>query len=314
MLAFYLTPMGRSIYRKINAGLMTEAEAAVWFTNKFPINFEDKFSLMDKAESIMNNEEINVVFQIRLDQFKTRKSTRRKQRLCELNEVDHDYEYEDQTPPAQPIQPSTDFDTDESDAESIDPDEDGTAEDGDLFEDIILPAIIEQSQSGDDTSEADQTDDDTDEMERLVEETLDEAVDQEMSEVRIEGPEVLEDAKKFTIDDIANYLFEVAEKWNFSPDQVVLAFSEWLMKPSQLTKAARTIIKQNKLLECWKYFEMVEEFRDLSKIAQLILATPSSEASCERLFWKQRKILTNEFNRTGKQLAFSRLVLMTQLE
>ena len=63
-------------------------------------------------------------------------------------------------------------------------------------------------------------------MERLVEETLDEAIDQEMSEVRIEGPEVLEDAKKYTIDDIANYLIEVAEKWNFSPDQVVLAFIE----------------------------------------------------------------------------------------
>ena len=43
----------------------------------------------------------------------------------------------------------------------------------------------------------------------------------------------------------------------------------------------------------------------------MLLTNTASEASCEREFWKQRKILTNERNRTGHELAFARIVFMT---
>ena len=46
-------------------------------------------------------------------------------------------------------------------------------------------------------------------------------------------------------------------------------------------------------------------------LAQMLLTNTASEASCEREFWKQRKILTNERNRTGQELAFTRIVFMT---
>ena len=43
----------------------------------------------------------------------------------------------------------------------------------------------------------------------------------------------------------------------------------------------------------------------------MLLTNTASEASYEREFWKQRKIVTNEKNRTGNALAFTRIVFMT---
>ena len=40
----------------------------------------------------------------------------------------------------------------------------------------------------------------------------------------------------------------------------------------------------------------------------MLLTNTASEAAYERDFWKQRKIVTDPRNRTGKELAFTRLV------
>jgi hypothetical protein len=60
------------------------------------------------------------------------------------------------------------------------------------------------------------------------------------------------------------------------------------------------------LFELWKYFEKIGELEDL---AMFLLINTASGASSE--FWKQRKILTNERNRTDRELAFTRIVFMT---
>ena len=70
-------------------------------------------------------------------------------------------------------------------------------------------------------------------------------------------------------------------------------------------------MKHNSIIQVWKYFEKIDEFKDLAIVAQMLLTNTASEASCEREFWKQRKILTNERNRTGHELAFTRIVFMT---
>ena len=69
--------------------------------------------------------------------------------------------------------------------------------------------------------------------------------------------------------------------------------------------------KSNSILEMWRYFQKIPEFKDLAEFAQMLLTNTASEASCEREFWKQRKIVTNEKNRTGQELAFARIVFMT---
>ena len=70
-------------------------------------------------------------------------------------------------------------------------------------------------------------------------------------------------------------------------------------------------ISHGDILQCWKFFENIPEFRDLAKFALMLLTNTASEAACEREFWKQRKIVTDQRNRTGKELAFTRLVFMT---
>ena len=67
-------------------------------------------------------------------------------------------------------------------------------------------------------------------------------------------------------------------------------------------------IGSDSILEC---FEKIPEFKDLAIVAQMLLINAASGASCEREFWKQRKIVTNERNRTGHELAFTRIVFMT---
>ena len=50
----------------------------------------------------------------------------------------------------------------------------------------------------------------------------------------------------------------------------------------------------------------------ISKFALSLMRIPSSEAAEERMFWKQRKILTEQRSRTSESLAFERLVPICQ--
>ena len=107
------------------------------------------------------------------------------------------------------------------------------------------------------------------------------------------------------------FLLENCPKLKLNGEAAALALSKWLSSPSVLSKNMILQTKSNSILEMWRYFQKIPEFKDLAEFAQMLLTNTASEASCEREFWKQRKIVTNEKNRTGQELAFARIVFMT---
>lgn len=110
------------------------------------------------------------------------------------------------------------------------------------------------------------------------------------------------------------FLLENCPRLNLNGEAAAIALTKWLSNPTVLSKNMLLLAHSQNVLEMWLYFQKIEEYRDLATFAQILLTNTASEAACEREFWKQRKILTNEKNRTGQELAFARIVYMTMGE
>ena len=98
---------------------------------------------------------------------------------------------------------------------------------------------------------------------------------------------------------------------DFDPSNVIQAFLKWIQMPPPFSKGSLEIIQNADIYKCWYYLSKLEDFKELSEIALRILCIPSSEASCEKIFWKQRKTLTDQRVRTSPALSFARIVMMT---
>ena len=145
----------------------------------------------------------------------------------------------------------------------------------------------------------------------IEERLLDTEAYEEMQDAPLDDYVPLTEPDSYTIDDFGGFLLDVCPKLGLNGEAAALALSKWLSHPSVLSRYALLQMQNNSILEVWKYFEKINEFKDLAIVAQMLLINTASEASCEREFWKQRKILTNERNRTGQELAFTRIVFMT---
>ena len=115
----------------------------------------------------------------------------------------------------------------------------------------------------------------------------------------------------FGIEEMMNFLQEKAISLNLSEERVVASFFRWIEEPSTLSKPVEALLNQKNNFEFWKDMLLIDDMKDLAVLALRLLSIPASEAACERTFWKQRKILTDQRARTGTQLAFSRIVLMS---
>lgn len=62
----------------------------------------------------------------------------------------------------------------------------------------------------------------------------------------------------------------------------------------------------------WRFFEKIPSFSDLAQIALRFLSVPSSEASAERMLYKQRKVITKQRIRTSNTLQQARIAYMSQ--
>lgn len=143
---------------------------------------------------------------------------------------------------------------------------------------------------------------------------LNEEADEEMNDAPISNYTPLTEPEFYTIDDYGMFLLENCPRLNLNGEAAAIALTKWLSNPTVLSKNMLLIAHSQNVLEMWLYFQKIEEYRDLATFAQILLTNTASEAACEREFWKQRKILTNEKNRTGQELAFARIVYMTMGE
>ena len=116
----------------------------------------------------------------------------------------------------------------------------------------------------------------------------------------------------FDFHDIVTLLQEKSMYYDLDNEAVVSAFFSWISFPSSLSEAIKADLSKKDTYQFWNDMLLINEMRDLALFALRLLAIPASEAACERMFWKQRKVLTDQRARTGSQLAFSRIVLMSQ--
>ena len=140
---------------------------------------------------------------------------------------------------------------------------------------------------------------------------IDKEAEDEMQDAPISNYVEITEPELYTIDDYGLFLIENCPKFQLDGEKASLALSKWLSNPTALSKNMLLHLKNDGLLEVLQFFQKLEEFKDLATFARILLTNTSSEAACEREFWKQRKILTNEKNRTGQELAFTRIVFMT---
>ena len=308
-LAFLLTPKGRNvaIYAKsINRQIIDCREK---LRDLYPIEIfdQDDQLLTEMYEKYSSNENLEQCFDQIIESFKTKRTKRHQARNASSDEYsDYSYEYEDKTDPISGLKPAFDLENEEEEDSTDTPYDDGTSESEDMF-DADIARLINETMSND------QTKSDT-ENEVHVEDSLDAAVEHEMSNAPLSGLLFMEEASPYTFQDLTQTIYEYALYSGLDGVKAAASFAQWLQYPTPFPEGTIANIMDNNILGTWKYFECIEDFRDLSLLAQRLLVIPSSEASCERMFWKQRKILTNEFSRTGKKLAFSRLVFMTQID
>ena len=122
--------------------------------------------------------------------------------------------------------------------------------------------------------------------------------------------------KTYNFKGIIHQLKDIANRFGLDAEKAVVAYSKWIQTPSSLPSEMLYHLNYQNVstYDMWNFYEKFDEFTDLAIIALRLITIPSSEASCERTFWKQRKILTDERARTGENLAFARLVIMSQIE
>ncbi|KAK8871483.1 hypothetical protein M9Y10_007212 [Tritrichomonas musculus] len=62
----------------------------------------------------------------------------------------------------------------------------------------------------------------------------------------------------------------------------------------------------------WSFLEKIPSFSDFAQITLRFLSVPSSEASAERMLYKQLKFITKQRIRTSNTLQLARIAYMSQ--
>lgn len=121
-----------------------------------------------------------------------------------------------------------------------------------------------------------------------------------------------ESEKQINFDLEGQIILDYAFALKLNGDLATQAYSAWLEPTDSLiTSNMQTNIRLEDINGTWRFFEKCPLFYDLSQIALRFLSVPSSEASAERILYKQRKIITKQRTKTSNSLQFSRITYMS---
>lgn len=275
-LLFHLTPKGRKIFIKVNEKGRSIEENKLLYMQTFPLKLNPKTQIIiDKANDLFSN---------RMIHFAEIKQ--------HINEDDYflpDYEEDFSELENNGVQK-----TDSSDAlESID---ENTFLDG--------ASLNQRNEEEEEESDEDSS-------------SIDSDIDDYLSSVYYyEGEEVYQNndsnQKEINFDLEGQIILQVASSLGLDQDKATQAFSAWLEPTdSLLTTNMKSNIRIDDINATWKFFIKCPDFADLANIALRFLCIPASEASAERMFYKQRRIITKQRVNTSNSLQIARLTYMT---
>ena len=298
-LAFLLTPEGRKIFNAEEAE-EDPSQIILKFSEFFPLNSPDDDQVLTKYADQLHNPPDCPLLKSKISELVTkeknsiaaRNEKERKERIFRnlhierlknnISEEDYLDAIKEQGLEEFLFDNKIEEESSSSDEEFVyDPNQDS---DDDLSDEIIL-------ENGKDP----------------IEELLESEVEEEMASVTWESFTAIL-PRSYIFDDLGMLLRNIAVCNGLNEDNVTLSFSQWFAPLSSNTECH---ISNDNLFDLWNFLVKNPTFKDLSVIAQRLLIIPASEASCERMFWKQRKILCDERNRCSPKLAFSKLVLMS---
>ena len=91
------------------------------------------------------------------------------------------------------------------------------------------------------------------------------------------------------------------------------AYSAWLEPPNVIfTENMKYNIRIEDINGTWSFLEKIPSFSDFAQITLRFLSVPSSEASAERMLYKQLKFITKQRIRTSNTLQLARIAYMSQ--
>ena len=127
-----------------------------------------------------------------------------------------------------------------------------------------------------------------------------------------------QNATKTETNNILDYGIEFLENYlrnsddNIDVKQVVESYISWIIKPFHEIYPNLKYIKNNQ--DIWQILGFVPFYGELSKIGHKLLSIPSSEASAERFFSHQRRVIKSHSFRTNKRLERSRMIYRTEFD
>ena len=105
------------------------------------------------------------------------------------------------------------------------------------------------------------------------------------------------------LEDNISVLKEIASLQGYTPQEImniVTQYGSWLLDdPKEFIIHDEFLSKKHK---CWNYFKGFPQMELLSKFALPLMGITSSEASCERAFWKHRKVIGDAGMKTNPDL------------
>lgn len=122
-----------------------------------------------------------------------------------------------------------------------------------------------------------------------------------------------QDSVRLNFDLEGQIILEQANILGLDADSATRAYSAWLEDTDPLlSDNMKRNIREDDIYSTWKFFEKCQNFQPLALIALRLLSISASEAAAERMFWKQRKIITGQRSKTSEPLQMARLALMNE--
>ena len=185
-------------------------------------------------------------------------------------------------------------------------------------DDSIAEATISQQSNSDSEPEleieavnSDSDEDKEEQYERTMDIVLDSESEEEISKVRAHNYHLeYSSLRELTFEDYGEFIMSHAPKFKFNGEKATRALTRWILHPESFTRNMEANIT-DRPYDTWRFLEQNDEFYDIAQFALKLLSIPTSEAACERMFWKLRKIMTDERNRTSDELCFAKIALQT---
>ena len=302
-IAFLLTPKGRLIEIMLeNSSPPAEVEAA--FVENFPLSDSNEEEIIKYCkEKIQEEKEYPLL-------------TEKIEALHKSDSSESENESENESEQDSEIESDNSETATELADNLIEEEEEESLQEEDRHEEVHQEEVRQEEGHQEEEEDQEEIIEETDFREEFYavdyeQRLIDQEADEEMTNVTYQNYAPITEPEMYTIDDYGTFLIENCPKLGLDGEKASLALTKWLSSPSTLSMNMLLHVKSQDILDLWLYFQKIDEFHDLATFAQILLTNTASEASCEREFWKQRKILTNEKNRTGHELAFARIVYMT---